>query len=98
MRMARHVEELASRTPGKEALAIESFARALRQIPTIIADNGGYDSSQLVSELRAMHSQDLVYSGLNMVTGEVRHFTLYSGHVQYITTPQVHYQNHACRQ
>lgn len=72
MRMARHVEELAARTPGKEALAIESFARALRQIPTIIADNGGYDSSQLVSELRAMHSQDQVYSGLNMVTGEVR--------------------------
>merc|ERR1712029_549868 len=71
MRMARHVGELAARTPGKEALAIESFARALRQIPTIIADNGGYDSSQLVSELRAMHSQDLVYSGLNMTTGEV---------------------------
>jgi len=71
MRMARHVEELAARTPGKEALAIESFARALRQIPTIIADNGGYDSSQLVSELRAMHSQDQIYQGLNMVTGEV---------------------------
>lgn len=70
MRMARHVEELAARTPGKEALAIESFARALRQIPTIIADNGGYDSSQLVSELRAMHSQDQIYQGLNMVTGE----------------------------
>jgi len=71
MRMARHVDELAARTPGKEALAIESFARALRQIPTIIADNGGYDSSQLVSELRAMHSEDNVYSGLNMNTGEV---------------------------
>ena len=71
MRMARHVEELAARTAGKEALAIEGFARALRQIPIIIADNGGYDSSQLVSELRAMHSQDKVYSGLNMVTGEV---------------------------
>lgn len=71
MRMARHVDELAARTPGKEALAIESFARALRQIPTIIADNGGYDSSQLVSELRAMHSEDNFYSGLNMNTGEV---------------------------
>lgn len=71
MRMARHVDELAARTPGKEALAIESFARALRQIPTIISDNGGYDSSQLVTELRAMHSQDNVYAGLNMLTGEV---------------------------
>ena len=71
MRMARHIDELAARTPGKQALAIEGFARALRQIPTIIADNGGYDSSQLVTELRAMHSQDQVYSGLNMITGVV---------------------------
>lgn len=71
MRMARHIDELAARTPGKEALAIESFARALRQIPTIISDNGGYDSSQLVSELRAMHSNDEVYGGLNMRSGEV---------------------------
>ena len=78
MRMARHVEELAARTPGKAALAIESFARALRQIPTIIADNGGYDSSQLVSELRAMHSQDQIYQGLNMATGEVCSSFLFS--------------------
>jgi len=71
VRMARYIDELAARTPGKEALAIEGFARALRQIPTIISDNGGYDSSQLVSELRAMHVQDHATAGLNMVTGEV---------------------------
>ena len=35
MRLARHIDELASRTPGKEALAIESFARALRQVSII---------------------------------------------------------------
>jgi T-complex protein 1 subunit beta len=32
----------------KKALAIEAYARALRQLPTIIADNGGYDAPELV--------------------------------------------------
>jgi len=42
----------------------------LRQIPTIIADNGGYDSAQLLSELRAFHAQGKNTYGLNMETGE----------------------------
>ena len=50
--MATRVEALARQTAGKQALAIEAFARALRCIPTILADNGGYDSSELVSNLR----------------------------------------------
>lgn len=51
--MATQVLKAASETPGKEAIAMESFAKALLQLPTIIADNAGYDSAQLVSELRA---------------------------------------------
>lgn len=46
--MANSVEDLAKNTRGKKSLAILAFARALRQLPTIIADNGGYDSSELV--------------------------------------------------
>ena len=57
MLMANAVSQLADSTPGKESFAIEAFAKALRQLPTIIADNGGYDSAQLISELRAYHSQ-----------------------------------------
>ena len=64
MLMANAVQELAVRTPGKESIAIESFARALRQLPTIIADNAGYDSSELVSQLRALHSEGNTTSGL----------------------------------
>ena len=32
MLMANAVSQLAARTPGKEAVAIESFAKALRQV------------------------------------------------------------------
>jgi len=46
--MSIAVEELAKKTTGKEGLAIEGYARALRQLPTIICDNAGYDSAELV--------------------------------------------------
>lgn len=39
---------------------MEAFSKALRQLPTIIADNGGYDSSELITQLRVAHSQGQV--------------------------------------
>lgn len=69
--MACAVLKRAAETPGKEAIAMEGYARALLQLPTIIADNAGYDSAQLVSELRAAHTQGASTMGLNMDTGRV---------------------------
>ena len=46
--MANAVEQEARITPGKKQLALEAFARALRQLPTIIADNAGLDSAEIV--------------------------------------------------
>uniref|UniRef100_A0A4D5R9W8 T-complex protein 1 subunit beta n=1 Tax=Scolopendra viridis TaxID=118503 RepID=A0A4D5R9W8_SCOVI len=71
MLMANAVTQLAAKTPGKEAMAMESFAKALRQLPTIIADNAGYDSAQLISELRAIHNEGKTTYGLNMTEGKI---------------------------
>jgi T-complex protein 1 subunit beta len=71
--MARRVEELGRRTPGKKSLAIDAFAAALRAIPTTIADNAGLDSADLVSQLRAAHSEDGSRSGIDVISGEVQH-------------------------
>ncbi|CEO97489.1 CCT-beta [Plasmodiophora brassicae] len=71
MRMANAVDELATKTPGKEALAIEAFSRALRTIPTVLADNAGYDSSELVSQLRAAHKSGFATAGLDMERGQI---------------------------
>merc|ERR1719400_2228797 len=71
MLMARAVDELAAVTPGKEARAMNSFANALRQLPSIIAENGGYDSAQLGSELKAQHILGKATMGLNMSEGSV---------------------------
>lgn len=69
--MAKAVMDAAVHVAGKEALAMESFARSLLMIPTIIADNAGYDSAQLVSELRAAHAEGKTTFGLSMDEGIV---------------------------
>lgn len=71
MLMANAVSDLATKTAGKDAVAIEAFARALRQLPTVIADNAGYDSAELVAQLRANHTEGHSTYGLNMDEGLV---------------------------
>ncbi|XP_053976189.1 T-complex protein 1 subunit beta [Hylaeus volcanicus] len=71
MIMACAVMRAAAATPGKEAVAMESFARALQQLPIVIADNAGYDSAQLISELRAAHNSGANTMGLDMEEGKV---------------------------
>lgn len=68
MLMSKAVEGAAQNTAGKKALAIEAYGRALRQLPTILADNAGLDSSDLVAKLRAAHHGGMSSSGLDLYT------------------------------
>ena len=56
---------------GKKSLAVEAFARALRQLPTILADNAGLDSSELVSKLRSSIYNGISTSGLDLENGTI---------------------------
>lgn len=69
--MAAAVDRAAEETPGKKALAMSAFARALLQLPAIVADNGGYDSAELVTQLRAAHASGRASSGLDMYNGSI---------------------------
>lgn len=69
MKMAKAIDALAASTPGKKAMAIESFARALRAIPAILADNAGLDASDIVSNLRAAHVDDSSNMGVDVNCG-----------------------------
>ncbi len=76
MLMAQAIDAQVPLTAGKESLAMEAFARALRQLPTIIADNGGFDSTELVSQLRTVHAKaqaegKICTMGLNMMDGTI---------------------------
>lgn len=67
--MAEAVEALVPEVRGKRALAVSAFARALRQMPTIIANNAGLDGVELVAELRAGASRGEEECGFGHVCG-----------------------------
>ena len=69
--MAQAVNEAATKTKGKEALAMDSFARALTQIPNILADNAGFDAADIVTALRSEHAQGNHWMGVCMETGSI---------------------------
>ncbi|KAF5367738.1 hypothetical protein D9758_009905 [Tetrapyrgos nigripes] len=75
MLMVCAVDTLARETTGKKSVAIESFAKALRTIPVILAGNAGLDATELVAELRAEHFEGCGDKGLDLTfspTGEGR--------------------------
>lgn len=71
MLMSKAVEEAATREAGKRANAVSAFAAALRQLPTIIADNAGLDSSELVARLKAAHYGGQTTAGIDISKGDV---------------------------
>ena len=71
MLMSKAVDTEAQNTDGKKSLAVEAFARALRQLPTILADNAGLDSSELVSKLRSSIYNGISTSGLDLENGTI---------------------------
>ncbi|KAI9744074.1 MAG: T-complex protein 1 subunit beta [Claussenomyces sp. TS43310] len=68
MLMARAVDLAALKVDGKKQIAVSSFAIALRQLPTILADNAGYDSSDLVAKLRTAIYDGMTTNGLDLMT------------------------------
>ncbi|SCU97405.1 LAMI_0F09956g1_1 [Lachancea mirantina] len=71
MIMSKAVDTAAQNVDGKKSLAVEAFARALRQLPTILADNAGFDSSELVAKLRSSIYNGMTTSGLDLNNGSI---------------------------
>ncbi|KAK5173409.1 T-complex protein 1 subunit beta [Saxophila tyrrhenica] len=67
MVMSKAVDNAAQNVAGKKALAVDSFSKALRQLPTILADNAGLDSSDLVARLRKAVYSGMSSSGLDLM-------------------------------
>merc|ERR1712232_846075 len=71
MAMAHAVLEKMKTVEGKESAAMEGFAKALQQIPSILADNGGLDSAELVGQLKAAHARGEHAVGLEFAKGSI---------------------------
>jgi T-complex protein 1 subunit beta len=68
MLMAKAVEGAATRVEGKKQTAVSAFAVALRELPTILADNAGLDSGDLVARLRKAIYDGMTTYGLDLMT------------------------------
>ena len=58
----------AQNVAGKKAIAVEAFARALQQLPTILADNAGLDSERAGDATAQAVYGGLTASGLDLAT------------------------------
>jgi len=57
---------------GREQLAVEAFAQALETVPWALAENGGFDSINVLIDLRSAHDGPGANKnmGLNFVDGK----------------------------
>jgi len=72
LEVARALKEYAGTLPGREQLAVMSFAEALETIPVTLAENAGLDPIDILSELRAEHEKGKVWAGVEVHEGKVR--------------------------
>ncbi|PMB75072.1 MAG: thermosome subunit, partial [Candidatus Bathyarchaeota archaeon] len=55
LEVSRALKKYAETLPGREQLAVKSFAEALEAVPTTLTENAGLDPIDILSELRARH-------------------------------------------
>lgn len=72
LEMAKVLKAYAETLPGREQLAVMSFAEALESIPITLAENAGLDPIDIISELRARHEKGEVWAGIEVHDGKVK--------------------------
>jgi thermosome len=69
--VARTLRKYSETLPGKEQLAVMSFADALEIVPTTLGENAGIDTIDILSELKVQHEKGRVWTGVNVFSGKV---------------------------
>jgi len=72
LEVAKELKEYAETLPGREQLAVMSFAEALESIPITLAENAGLDPIDIISELRARHEKGEVWAGIEVHDGKIK--------------------------
>ena len=72
MELSRYLREYAHTVHGKEQLLITVFAKALETIPRALCDNAGFDSTDVLNQLRAKHATpEGKWFGVDMEQGTI---------------------------
>ena len=70
--VAKELRKYAESLPGREQLAVQSFADAIETVPVTLAENAGLDPIDILSELRAAHDKGEKWAGVDVFEGKVR--------------------------
>ncbi|MGC9009627.1 MAG: thermosome subunit beta [Sulfolobales archaeon] len=67
--VAMYLREYATKVGGKEALAIEAFAKALEGLAVTLLENAGLDPVDYIMKLRAGHREGQRWLGIDVLRG-----------------------------
>ncbi|MFW9926703.1 MAG: thermosome subunit beta [Candidatus Thorarchaeota archaeon] len=69
--IAKQLDNYANKVGGREQLAIEAFAEALRVIPKTLTENGGHDPIDIIADLNKDHSKETgIWFGVDVFNGK----------------------------
>ena len=66
MELSKYLREHSRTVHGKQQLIIAAFAKALEIIPRQLADNAGFDATDLLNRLRMKHAQGSCWEGIDI--------------------------------
>jgi len=69
--IARALRGYAETLPGREQLAVQSFAEAIEVLPLTLGENAGLDPIDILSEIKAQHEKGKIWAGVNVFSGKV---------------------------
>ncbi len=72
MEMAKTLKKYAETLPGREQLAVKTYAEALEAIATTLIENAGLDPVEIISELRSRHEKGETWAGIEVIEGKVQ--------------------------
>ncbi|CAO1634628.1 unnamed protein product [Sympodiomycopsis kandeliae] len=72
MELSRHLREFSRTITGKQQLIIGAFAKSLECIPRQLADNAGFDATDLLNKLRMTHAQGHQWDGIDIDSEDVK--------------------------
>ena len=72
LEVSRSLKKYAETLPGREQLAVKSFADALEAIPITLTENAGLDPIDVLSELRSRHEKGETWAGIEVNSGKVQ--------------------------
>jgi len=70
LEVAKALRDYSQTLPGREQLAVLSYAEALESIPLTLSENAGLDPIDILSELRARHEKGEIWAGVEVNEGK----------------------------